>query len=117
VHGKDAAMRSIAVSEALYGERELGTLSAEERTMILAEAPSLRLTHAELTTGYSVMDALVNSELAPSKGEARRLIEGKGVALNDVKVEAVDALILPEHFQNGLALLKRGKQLLVLSLS
>ncbi len=117
VHGKDAAMRSIAVSEALYGERELGTLSAEERSMIFAEAPSLRLTHAELTAGYSVMDALVNSALAPSKGEARRLIEGKGVALNDVKVEAVDALILPEHFQNGLALLKRGKQLVLLSLS
>jgi tyrosyl-tRNA synthetase len=117
VHGKDAAMRSIAVSEALYGERELSTLSPEERTMILSEAPSLKITQAQLTEGYSVVDALIGSSLAPSKGEARRLIEGNGVSLNDEKMESVDAQLASEHFQNGLALLKRGKQLAVLSLS
>ncbi|HEV7121529.1 MAG TPA: tyrosine--tRNA ligase, partial [Candidatus Paceibacterota bacterium] len=76
VHGKDAAMRSIAVSEALFGERELGTLSAEERAMVLAEAPSLKITSAELMGGYGVIDALTNSALASSKTEARKLIEG-----------------------------------------
>ncbi|MDB5236961.1 MAG: Tyrosine--tRNA ligase [Parcubacteria group bacterium] len=117
VHGKDAAMRSIAVSEALYGERELGTLSSEERSMILTEAPSLHLTTAELEIGYSIIEALTNSSLAPSKGEARRLIEGNGVSLNDEKVDSADAQLAPEHFHNGLALLKRGKQLAVLALS
>ncbi|MDB5266050.1 MAG: Tyrosine--tRNA ligase [Parcubacteria group bacterium] len=117
VHGKDAAMRSIAVSEALYGERELSSLSPEERMMILSEAPSLKITQAQLTEGYSVVDALIGSSLAPSKGEAKRLVEGNGVSLNDEKVESVDAQLASEHFQNGLALLKRGKQLAVLSLS
>lgn len=117
VHGKDAALRSISVSEALYGERALGTLSAEERSMILAEAPSLKISQAELSAGYSIIDALTNSSLAPSKGEARRLIEAKSVSLNDAKVESVDAQLNTEHFQNGLSLLKRGKQLAVLSLS
>ena len=117
VHGKDAAMRSIAVSEALYGEREIGTLSAEERAMVLAEAPSLRISSAELSAGYSVIDALTNSSLASSKTEARKLIEGKGISINDVKVESADAQLTTQHFQNGLALLKRGKQLAVLALS
>ncbi len=117
VHGKETTLRSIAVSEALYGERELHTLSAEERAMVLSEAPSLKITSAELSTGYSVIDALTNSQLAPSKGEARRLIEGKGISLNDEKVESADAQLSQNNFQNGLALLKRGKQLAVLSLS
>ena len=114
VHGKDAALRSIAVSETLYGDRALSTLSREEQTMILEEAPTLKIAAADLAYGYSIVDALANSELASSKSEARRLIEGKGVTLNDEKIESADENLVSVNFQNGLAMLKRGKQILIL---
>lgn len=116
VHGKEAALRSIAVSEALYGERALASLSREEQTMVLEEAPNLKISSADLAYGYSVIDALANSELASSKTEARKLIEGKGVSLNDQKVDSVDAKLVATSFQNGLAMLKRGKQLVILTI-
>ncbi|KND50936.1 MAG: tyrosine--tRNA ligase [Parcubacteria bacterium C7867-007] len=117
VHGKDAALRSIAVSEALYGERTLSTLSKEEQAMVLEEAPSLTISTADLAYGYTIIDALTNSNLVSSKSEARRLIESKGVTLNDEKVDSVEATLSSENFQNGLAMLKRGKQISILSLS
>jgi len=109
VHGADAAMRSIAVSEALFGERPLSDLSREERAIIAKDAP-----HAYVDAGMSIVDALVAAGLASSKGEARRLIEGKGVSVNDQKVESADAVLEASQFSGGLALLKRGRQVAVL---
>ena len=109
VHGKDATMRSIAASEALFGERPLSALTREERAVIMTEAP-----HADVVLGMPIVDALIDTSLAVSKGEARRLIEGKGVSVNDQKVESPDAVIETGHFSDGLALLKRGRQAAVL---
>lgn len=109
VHGADAAKRSEAVSLALYGERPLGSLTPEEQKMVLADAPS-----AEVSLGMPVAEALMLSGLAPSKSEARRLIEGKGISINDEKIEKPDAALEASHFQGNLALLRRGKQTAVL---
>lgn len=116
VHGKEAALRSIAVSEAFFGDRALSSLSADERAIVLAEAPSLKISQAELAAGYSIVDAVVTSALASSKSDARRLIDGKGIALNEVKVESADATLAATDFRNGLALLRRGKQMVILEL-
>ncbi len=111
VHGKEAAARSAAVSEALYGQRALSALTAEERAVILKSAPSARV-----AAGMPVAEALVAAGLASSKSEARRLIEGKGVTLGGERVEAADAALSAAQFDGSLALLSRGKQVAVLSL-
>jgi tyrosyl-tRNA synthetase len=69
-----------------------------------------------MAEGYAVMDALVASSLATSKSEARRLIEGKGVYLNGKQVESVDAALTAQDFNRGLSLLRRGKQIIVLTI-
>lgn len=109
VHGVDAAKRSEAVSQALYGERPLGSLTPEEQKMILTDAPSARV-----PLGMPVAEALALSGLASSKSEARRLIEGKGISINAEKVEKPDAVLEASQFEGGLALLRRGKQAAVL---
>ena len=116
VHGKTASDNCVAVSEVLFGERELSTLSREERSLVLSEAPTLRISQAQLNEGYPILDALVASGLSTSKADARRLIEGKGVFINGTSVESPDAVLGSPHFENGLALLRRGKHLLMLVL-
>jgi tyrosyl-tRNA synthetase len=116
VHGTAAAKKSIAVSEVLFGTKSLMDLSRDEKIMLTQEAPSLTISARELSTGYGVVDALIASALATSKSDARRLIEGKGVSLGGETVESVDAAITAEIFQNGLAFLKRGKQVCLLVL-
>ncbi len=111
VHGSDAAARSIAVSEALFGERPLSALTPSERIVLLSDAPSARV-----FLGDSVIDTLVTTGLSSSKADARRLIEGKGVSINGSGVEAAGAVLDESHFDGGLALMKRGKQVAVLSI-
>jgi tyrosyl-tRNA synthetase len=112
VHGTRAAEESIAVSEALFGERALSSLSKEAQRVVISNAPS-----AAVALGTLVVDAVINAGLATSKGEARRLIEAKGISINDVKIESVDTILGEQHFDGNLALLKRGRQIAVLVLS
>ena len=110
VHGTDSAARCAVVSETLFGDRTLGSLSRDERALLLAEAPSLAV-----TDGMPVIDALVEGGLASSRSDARGLITGKGITLNGTTIDAPEALITTADFDNGLALLRRGKQVLVLT--
>lgn len=109
VHGADAAERCIAVSDVLFGNRELSTLSRQERALLIEEAPS-----TSVAAGTNVVDALIAATLATSKGEARRLIEGKGASVNGKVVETPDVQLSADDLSSGLALLKRGKQVAIL---
>jgi tyrosyl-tRNA synthetase len=116
VHGKEAAKGAEKVSEVLFGGKELGELSESEKVILTAEAPTYAVSVRAMAEGYAVMDALVASSLATSKSEARRLIEGKGVYLNGKQVESVDAALTAQDFNRGLSLLRRGKQIIVLTI-
>ena len=116
VHGDDSADNAAAVSEVLYGSKPLSELEADEKEMLLAEAPMLTVSEHQLAHDMSVIDVLTESGLATSKTDARRLIEGKAVSINDELVETVDVVLTESDFENELALLRKGKNLLVLSL-
>ncbi len=96
--------------------RPFNELSAEERTMLAAEAPSFKIPAQKLATGFTITDALTESYLATSKSDARRLIEGKGVTLNGETIESPDLALTISHFAGNLALLRKGKQVIVLVL-
>ena len=116
VHGDDAAENAAAVSEVLYGSKPLSELEADEKEMLLSEAPMLTISEHQLKHDISVIDVLTESGLATSKTDARRLIEGKAVSINDELVETTDVVLTESDFENELALLRKGKSLLVLSL-
>jgi len=52
-------------------------------------------------------DALVVSGLAPSKGEAKRLVQGGGVAVNNVRADDVRKSISASDFIDGQVLVLR----------
>ena len=69
---------------------------------------------AELTDGkISVVDLLKVAKLAASNGEAKRLITQGGVLIDDVKVEAWDAVVEASAFEKGHIILKKGKKAFV----
>ena len=49
---------------------------------------------------------MVNTKLAPSKREARNLVSGKGIAVDDVIIEDANAQIVI----NGEIILRKGKK-------
>ncbi|HYF10612.1 MAG TPA: S4 domain-containing protein, partial [Candidatus Paceibacterota bacterium] len=112
VHGEEAAQNAKRVSDLVFGDApSLLSLSQSEMDSLLRSMPS-----AVVAEGSSAVDALVATGLAPSKSEARRLIEGRGVYMNDALIESVDQNISMESLGKA-ALLRVGKKVGLLSLS
>ncbi len=64
-----------------------------EQGMSAEGLPTIEVPRAEIEAGIAVLDLFVRANLAASKGEARRLVQGKGARLNDAVVES-DALVV-----------------------
>ena len=63
------------------------------------------------TDGHiTIIDLLCASKLAPSKGEARRLIQQGGVSVDDVKVTDPMYIIPLSDFEKGYVIIKKGKK-------
>ncbi len=116
VHGKEAAMNAAAVSEVLFGKKRLSELTKDEQAALLREAPVFGIERSKIEAEHPIIDVLVDSGLVNSKSDARRLIEGKGISINDDLIESLDSKLTLLNFMPTLALLKRGKQVVVLSI-
>lgn len=72
--------------------------------------PTTELSSEDFTDGkISVVDMLVKSKLAPSKGEAKRLIQQGGVLCGDRKIASFDETVGEGDFADGL-IVKKGKK-------
>ena len=76
-----------------------------------ARCPSPTMTVADLEARIPLIDLLVRTRLATSKGEARKLIEGGGVYLNNQRQNELQKMVSPEDLQwPGAILLRAGKK-------
>ena len=58
----------------------------------------------------SIVDAIILTGIAPSKGQARTLINQGGISLNDNKISDVNYVLSDTDFKDGYAILKKGKK-------
>jgi len=100
VHGEAAANAAVEAAAALF---EGGASSENMPTTALAAAdyPS---------GGVDICDLLIACGLAPSRAEAKRLILGGGVLLNDTKVTKIDDVIALDSLGADGAIIKKGKK-------
>jgi tyrosyl-tRNA synthetase len=104
IHGAAAADEAAAASTGFTSAA--GSLSAEQLAALTDEIPT---THAEIA-GRDVVDLLVESKLAASKGEARRLIAGGGIYVNDVALTGGRALGPEDLLHGRYVMLRKGKR-------
>ena len=108
VHGSEITKSIQKVTELLYGAKKISTLTPTDKQLIITETKSLGQTKAQASKGLGIIDALVNLELAASKSEARRLIEGGAVKIHQ-KAVAIDFIVTEKDYKDGLVLIKKGK--------
>jgi tyrosyl-tRNA synthetase len=79
---------------------------------VVADVPWTEMTRDRLAgEGIAVVDLLVESGIAASKGDARRLIAGGGVYLNGERIESDDQRVPVERAIEGrVLLLRKGKK-------
>jgi tyrosyl-tRNA synthetase len=112
VHGDEGLARATAATGVLFGGVPPHELEAAELLDIFAEVPSTTLAGGRLgDDGMPVVELLVETGIASSKGEARRLIAGGGVYLNGERIDAADAAAtISEAIGGAVILLRKGKK-------
>ena len=108
VHGEAELEKALRASEVLFG-KEISGLSVQEILDIFADVPSTELERSKLDDGdgFAIGDALVVSGLAPSKGEAKRLVQGGGVCVNNRRVSDARQSISASDLIDGQVLVLR----------
>jgi len=111
VHGETALGRAEQASQVLFGG-EISGLSAEDIQDIFAEVSSSDLPKAQLEgQGLNIIDLLTASEVASSKGDARRTISAGGIYLNNQRVDDADRVVsLVDSIQGRFLVLRKGRK-------
>jgi tyrosyl-tRNA synthetase len=111
VHGEDAMRRAERASKVLFGE-EIKDLNSMEILEIFSDVPSREIPKERFEgEGYPLVELLVDVGLFPSKGEARRAINGGGVYVNNIRVsDAQDKISLSRAIEGKVLILRKGKK-------
>ena len=110
VHGDDEVARCEEASAALFGE-EIAGLSEKMLLAVTQDAPTTLLSRQELVDGLVLVDALVRTGLAKSKGEARRTIDQGGAYVNNVRIsDATHALGIGDLLHDRYVVLRKGRR-------
>jgi len=111
VHGETGLSRAQQATQVLFGGGLEG-LSGEEIADIFSDVPSSEFPRGTFEgEGIPILDILVESGVASSRGDARRSIQGGGVYLNNLRVQDVDRRVRMEDALEGRFLvLRKGKK-------
>lgn len=99
------------ITKLIHGEEE--ARKAEEAASALFEGTGNldSMPTTQIEKDISILDAMINAGLAPSKGQARTLINQGGIALNDEKISDTNYILSEKDFKDGFAILKKGKKI------
>lgn len=100
IHGEDEAIKARDSAEALF-----------ESNKNSENMPSFKIDDALINNSkINILDVIVGSGIAPSKGQARTLIAQGGISINDEKITDVNYLINLSDFSDKYFILKKGKK-------
>jgi len=111
VHGESACADAIRASEILFGGGLEG-ISEETFREVVGEVPSREIEKAKLNgAGSPLVELLIHSGLCPSKGQARKDVEGGGIYVNNVRENNFQRLVASHDLLFGKhVLLRKGKR-------
>ena len=115
VHSEEDFQAAVEASQVLFGEgteESLTKLSEDDFLSIFEGVPQFNISKTELEAGINILDLLaVQSAIFPSKGEARRMIQGGGVSINKRKVVDIAETVSMDVSLNGkYILIQKGKK-------
>lgn len=115
VHGETEYNKAVEASNILFGNATADAFAQlDEGTFldIFDGVPQYTVSKAELEQGIAIVDLLAEkTQVFPSKGEARKMLQGGGVSINKAKVEDMNAMITSAQLINGKYLIaQKGKK-------
>ena len=100
VHGEEEAKKAQDASRKIFAN---GGISGN--------IPTTTYSKDEIDAGKDILTLLVDTGLAKSRGEARRLVQQGGVSVNGEKGNAIETSFTTSEFnEDGVLLIKKGKK-------
>ena len=110
VHGAEQLQRAEQASGLLFGE-DITTLAVEDVLAVFEDVPSTELPGGDFADGIGMVDLLARVQLAPSKSEARRLVQSGGVYVNNRRVSDPQARLTRDQAIGGtLFVVRKGQK-------
>ena len=110
VHGPQGLAAAERATSIFFGA-EISQLDDAQLVSIFSDVPSASVTRARLEEGISLIDALVMTHLAPSKGEARRTIQQGGAYINNRQATEIDRCLTAEdRASESVIVLRSGRK-------
>jgi tyrosyl-tRNA synthetase len=110
IFGKASVQQAEKISEILFGSSDklelVTSMNAEELQALAYETGSVTLAEDETR----IVELIVQSALAPSNGEAKKLIQSGSIFFNEQKVEDLGYVVKKSDLINGAGLLRKGKK-------
>lgn len=115
IHSEEEYRKAVEASGILFGNATADALRRiDERTFlqVFDGVPQFEVPASTLAGGVNFIALCTeHASVFPSKGEARKLIQGGGISLNKEKVTAVDAIVSASDLISGKYLLvQKGKK-------
>jgi tyrosyl-tRNA synthetase len=115
VHGEEALQTAIKTSEFLFGNGSLAFLQGQSAAQVLSVfegLPHFTLSKQMLSAGIPIIELLAShTNIFPSKAEAKKMLQGGGVAINKEKIESEEMLVTNEHLINKeFIVIQKGKK-------
>ena len=114
VHSKEDLENAQAASQILFGkatEEQLRKLDRPTLESVFEGVPQFELSRVTLAGGLDIIEALAeHTAIFPSKGEARKMVQGNGVAINKSKVDLDKTLSEEDVVAGGLIIAQKGKK-------
>jgi len=106
VHGQAAVESAQRITAALF-DGALSSLTEEDLEQLRMDGMS----YSEVSPGDGLVSVLADAQLAPSRGQARKLVSGNGVRLNgEVNNDPEATLDFTDALHGRYYLLRRGKK-------
>ncbi len=103
IHGQEEAIKAKKTSEDLF-----------ENASNNDNMPNILISkHLFNNNKLNILDAIIASNIAPSKGQARTLVNQGGISIDDNKITNDKHLIDMSEFEKGYIIIKKGKKVFI----
>ena len=98
------------ITKLIHGEEEAKKAEESAKALFEGQGSLENMPTSKVDENISILDAIITARIAPSKGQARTLINQGGITLNDEKVADVNYVLSDDDFKDGYAILRKGKK-------
>lgn len=114
VHSAEELNKAIQASEILFGrgtEESLRQLDEATLLSVFEGVPRFEIARDALASGIAIVELLAeHSQVFSSKGEARKMLQANGVALNKSKISGDRVVQTDDLLNDRLLLVQKGKK-------